>query len=176
MRTLFLTVIILMFAACLSPEQTKESNVSEREKFVLPVDWKEVTECSIAFFVPPDLEEKKPYYVIHSSKNDCIKAYGSENIWLNIGSGKTSYDNSLYAKEREYQLEKVDVGGKQVEISTFTGSDMVNEAKGKEFVAILDVSQKSEATKSLKMWAYSKTPADREIVIKIFKSVRFLNY
>ena len=52
---------------------------------------------------------------------------------------------------------------------------MVNEATGKEYVAILDVSRKSEETESLKIWAYCKTPADREIVIKIFKSVRFLS-
>jgi len=50
---------------------------------------------------------------------------------------------------------------------------MQNEAKGKDYVAVLDMPQIWGNERSLKMWAYTKNSEGREIVIKIFKSVRF---
>ncbi len=51
---------------------------------------------------------------------------------------------------------------------------MVNEAEGKRYVAVMDVLKIDATAEGLMMWAYSKSPADRENVLKIFKSVRFL--
>jgi hypothetical protein len=102
------------------------------------------------------------------------KYYGNENIWLVFTI--QSKPSSCYecSKESDYQFEKTIVDGKSGEISIFTGKEMQNKAEGKNYVAVFDVPQIQGNEKSLAMWAYSKTPEDRETVKKIFKSVRFL--
>ncbi len=62
-------------------------------------------------FLSDYLEEKKPYYVIHFS-GTCIKAFGNENIWLNVMPTKILLDSSRFAQQVDYKLEKVEVDGR----------------------------------------------------------------
>ena len=171
MKILLVTAFIWTFATCTLPERKESANVLERQEFILPADWKRINTSNVEFSVPPNLSEKEYKEMMPSST---AKFYGNENIWLVFtiqSKPSSSYKNS---KERDFQFEKAIIDGKQAEISTFTGTDMQNEANGEDYVATLDVPQIQGNGESLKMWAYCKSSEDREIVIKIFKSVRFL--
>lgn len=159
-----------MLVACTVSEHKESVNAVERQEFILPADWKLVNAFAVEFYIPPDLNETEYWEMLPGST---AKFYGNETIWLVFTIQSKPSGSSKYSKERDFQFEKAVIDGKQAEISTFTRTDLQNKAKGKDYVANLDVPQ-MENEKSLKMWAYSKTLEDRENVIKIFKSVRFL--
>ncbi len=171
MKILLITTLLWTITACSVPESEKPFTIPEVEESVLPTNWKRIKECSTMFYIPSELEEKKPYYAAHSS--GCIKVYGNENIWLNFARHSTTINIADSSSQRDFQLDKTLIDGKQAEISTFTGTDMVNEAQGKNYVAFMYV-LRIRNEESIYMWAYSKSLEDRENVIKVFKSVQFL--
>lgn len=170
MKILLLTIIVLTLATCTFPEQKESVNTIEHQELILPADWNRISAFSVEFYIPPDLNEKEEREMMPHST---AKFYGNENIWLVFTIQSKPSGSYRWTNDNSFQFEKTFIDGKPAEISTFTGTDMQNEAKGKDYLAVLDVPQ-IENEKSLNMWAYSKTPADRETVIKIFKSVRFI--
>ena len=153
--------------ACNVHEQKKSANIPENKEAVLPTDWKLITECDIQFYVPSNLKEKTVETI-----DSCVKVYVSENIELSIdvleGQPKSDFSRSNeYSELSNFRLEKTVVDGQQAEIFTFSVAGMNLMVKGLDFGAVLDVPQMN-----LSMWAYSKSPEERENVIKIFKSVR----
>jgi hypothetical protein len=172
MKTLLLIVLVWTITAYAACKHKESNNIPEQKEYVVPSNWKRIDASNVEFHIPSNLIEKEPRKPLMPGST--IKYYGNENIWLVFTIQSKSASSDRFAKERDFQVEQTIVDGKQAEISIFTGTEMVNEAEGKNYVASLDVPQIQENTKNLLMWAYSKSPEDRETVIKIFKSVRFL--
>ncbi|MEO6588820.1 MAG: hypothetical protein ABIP06_05780 [Pyrinomonadaceae bacterium] len=139
----------------------------------MPNDWKRIEASDTEFFIPHNLAEKEPRHPM--IKCSTARFYGNKNIWLvfSIQSKSNDLMNNEYSKQRDFEAKETVVDGKQALITTFTGTNMINEAEGKNYVAVLNIPQIQGTTKNLLMWAYSKNLEDREIVLKIFKSVRF---
>lgn len=171
-KTFLLLVLTCLICSCAVDDYKNfDRNTALKENSV-PIDWKGVEASDVKFYLPVDLTEKEPRHLM--MKGSTAKFYGNENIWLVFTIQSSSIGSDRFIKERDFNKEKIVIDGKQAEISTFTGTNMVNEAEGRNYVASLDVPQVQGNTKNLLMWAYSKSPEDRETVIKIFRSVQFL--
>ena len=167
MKTLLITILIWTAIACNVPEQKESISIPENKEVVLPADWKLISECEIQFYIPPDLKEEKiqPY-------DSCVIQLRSKNISLGIdvleGQPDSDFSRSNeYSRRNNFRLEKTVIDKQHAEITTFSGAGKDLNAKDLDFGAVLDVPQMN-----LTMWAYSKSPEERENVIKIFKSVR----
>jgi hypothetical protein len=171
MKISLLVGLIWTITACSTFEHKELGNNTALKEYVVPYDWKPINAFNVEFYIPPDIIEKQP--IKPMMKGSTAKFYGNENIWLVFTIQSNSEGSNRFIKERDFRLEKTFVDGKQAEITTFTGTEMFNEAEGKNYVAVLDVPQIQGNSNNLLMWAYSKSPEDRETVIKIFKSVQF---
>ncbi len=143
----------------------------------IPGDWKlisanagQIDEPFVRFYIPPDFVERKAK---HDFMGQSPKFYGNENVYLVFTIHTPYKTENDFSKQNNFRLERTIIDGKKADISTFTGTEMFNEAEGKNYVAILEITEIQGKTKNLSMWAYGKTQEDRENVIKIFKSVRF---
>ncbi len=142
-------------------------SISKNKEVVLPVDWKVITECEIQFYTPSNLKEKKvrPY-------DSCVIQLASENISLGIDVFEGQPDSEFtrsneYLGRKDSRLEKTVIDGQSAEIITFSGAGNDLNAGSLDYGAVLEIPQMK-----LTMWSYSKTPQERENVMKIFRSVR----
>ncbi len=69
--------------------------------------------------------------------------------------------------ERIPDWNKTVIDGQSAEIITFSGAGNDLNAGSLDYGAVLEIPQMK-----LTMWSYSKTPQERENVMKIFRSVR----
>ena len=173
MKILLAVVLIWTISSCNVYDYKESDKTTAQKEYILPNDWKRTKASDIKFSIPPNLVEKEPRHPM--MKGSTAKFYGSENIWLvfTIQSKPNDSMNNEDSKLRDFQVNKTVIDGKQSLITTFTGTEMVNEAEGKNYVAVLDIPQIQGNEKNLLMWAYSKSSEDREIVLKTFKSVQF---
>ncbi len=165
-KIIFVLTFVCLIFACSNNENS--ADYQTQKKFSPPLDWKQINEFSIEFFIPPDfLEKKKPHI------GGDIKFYENENVWIVLSVQQNSANIEKFSNENDFRLEKVFIDGKQAEIFTFTGKDMVNEAEGKNYVAVLNIPEIQRNGKNLLIWSYSKTQEDREVMQRVFKSVKF---
>lgn len=175
-KILSIILLLWVFISCNVSERREYNSTLEIEKVAIPANWKRIDACNIQFYILPDLKEKPRQMML--SKDECVKFYGNENIWLvfvftNDINQSNSTGNKRFSQELDFQFEKTNIGERQAEITTFTRTDMQNEGEGKNYVAVLDIPQTRQNMGNVAMWAYSKSLEDRENVIKIFKSIRF---
>jgi hypothetical protein len=156
MRILLIAILMWTVIDC---------NSHERKESVLSNDLERITQCGIEFYIPSNLKEEKIQPI-----DSCAKEYRSENIRLLIDVlegtiiSDTSFTRSTeYSGEKDFKVERIKIDGKQAEIITFLGTGR----KGLDYGAVLDIPQMN-----LTIWTYSKSQEDREIAIKVFKSIR----
>jgi hypothetical protein len=167
MKILLITLLALTMTVCSPPESKESISVAEIKDSIIPTDWKRINECGTEFYIPSNLKEKKvqPF-------DSCAKEYRGGNIRLELDAlGGTAAPDSVYSRSGEYsnksdfKLAKTIINEQQAEIITYTDFT----AEGINYNAVLDFPQRN-----FTMWTYNTTQEDREKVLKIFDSVRFL--
>ncbi|MDT4966893.1 MAG: hypothetical protein QOJ64_1630 [Acidobacteriota bacterium] len=153
-------------------DNNQQSQSIQERKFIPPKDWNQVKTCSTNFFVPPSIRKKKVQGI-----DSCVGRYQSANILIELdvapGSDLNSSREGEYSEERGFNLRKTKIDGWAAEIITFDGTGGPAEARGLNYAAVLYVPQMPEDRGNFTIWALSKSPEARDLVFKIFESVRF---
>jgi hypothetical protein len=163
MKNILLLIIMWSLATC---------NVPAQKNLSPPSSWKLIKECGTEFYVPPDFKEEKVRGI-----DSCVKQYRSGNTLMILDVlGYITPDASRkeeYSEERDFRYEKTKVGGRHAEIITYFETDLRKEAEGLNYAAVLFVPQMRQDGGNLTIWLNSKSPEERDRVMKIFQTVRF---
>jgi hypothetical protein len=167
MKILLITLLIWNITACNSQEHKESTIIPEIKESVLPFNWKRINECGVEFYAPSNLKEKKvqPF-------DSCVKEYSGGNIRLELDvlegtvAPESAYSRSgEYSNKSDFKLTRTIIDRQQAEIITY----MDLNTEDINYGAVLDFPQRG-----FTMWTGNTTQEDREKVLKIFNSVRFL--
>jgi hypothetical protein len=163
MKNFLLMIIMWTLATCSVPYQ---------EKVIQPADWNLISACGARFYLPPDFKTEQIQGI-----DSCVKKYrGKDTVMVLDVLGYITPDASRkeeYSEERDFRYEKTKVGGRRAEIITYFETDLRKEAEGLNYVAVLFVPQMRQVGGNLTIWLNSKSPEERDRVMKIFQTVRF---
>ena len=160
MKNLLLVAVMLAIVACSASAQKNLSS---------PTGWTLIKACSAEFYLPPDFKEERVQGI-----DSCVKKYRGKNTVMVLDVlGYITPDASRreeYSEEREFRYEITTVGGRRSEIITCI---LQNAAEGLNYAAVLFVPQMGKDGGNLTIWLNSKSPEERERVMKLFQTVRF---
>lgn len=163
MKNFLLIIIMCALASSGTPVQ---KNLSPS------AGWKLIKECGAEFYLPPDFREESVRGI-----DSCVKKYRGENTLMVLDVlGYITPDASRkeeYSEERDFRYDKIKVGGRRAEIITYLETDLQKKAEGLNYAAVLFVPQMRKDGGNLTIWLNSKSPEERERVLKIFQTVRF---
>ena len=163
MKHLLLTLLMTSLVVGGVPAQKKDDP---------PAAWRLVNACRAEFRVPPDVQEEKV-----RGFDSCVRQYRGESMLIALDvviySDPHASRRSEYAEEQDFRIENAKVGGRDAEIITCHEKEVPPESRGLNYVAVLFVPQMRKDCCNLTIWAYSKSPEEREKALRIFQSVRF---
>jgi hypothetical protein len=140
---------------------SNKESVSE-EAFNPPLKWKNIDAGAVTFYAPPDLRENIP------------GKYQSRDILLEVDQfyNPATTLAGVYDDNREFQLSRTKIDGRNSEIVSFYDDNRVEHPPGFNYYAILFVPHMSGQS-GITVWTYSRSQDARVVATKIFSTVRF---
>lgn len=167
----FLTLLVL-FLLINCKVQPRQVN------FNPPSDWKIISDCSVRFYVKPDIKLDKDARGVDS----CYQEYRSANISITLdvtsGIGNSTSFKDILSRKQDFQLENIIVDGRQAELITYYDETLASAIPDKYanlcYVALLRAPQFFKA-RNLGLFTISRTQIDRNEALNILQSVQFDN-
>jgi hypothetical protein len=143
-----------------------------QKQFVVPADWKLVSECNVEFYIPPDFKKEtvKPI-------DSCVIKYRNDKTVILIDVlGYITPDASCkdeYSDEHDFNFIQTKIDGRKAEIITVFESDDNDNAKELNYAAVLFVPQMRKNGGTLTIWINSVNAEERKKAMFIYQTVRF---
>lgn len=164
-----LTVAALLFvasASCSAPSPPQATNLLAHP------GWRQIRTDKFYFYAPSDMKE------LNARGTDLsLWVYSNERVTLQVQYGSTADPLRSYSDQPHYQQTLLEIDGLRAEQHTFQlDGPLAAHFPGRgEYVSAVHFPELLPGiTSKLTMWANCQNPAEQEIALRIFTSIKFV--
>jgi hypothetical protein len=135
-----------------------------------PKGWKRVSACDFSFVLPEDMQSTNAH-----GRDSCVEEFENKDVLVYLDYGLYSNPGGRDDSMKQYKKSRVRIGGRAADVITYIDDSGTRGKELESATLVHIVTRNNRPRVSLLLQIHTKESIDREIVKRIYQSIRYEN-